>query len=317
MDVSKDAIRKEATDSGIDVVGFVCWEDLEQDAPSYDKPSQLTTYLKTLIVMAKRYPTGVACSPDESVRQYAMGRTSRHLEDAASRVAYWLEEQDVMAALLSATFPDLRRQPIGYAGPAGQGSLLLRHAAVRAGLGSLGLNLMLLTPDFGPRIFLSGILTDLDVEPDSPFADELCPGLEECGRCAAVCPEQAIPTQSRQGASLAQIRDLDEAACVRSSQPYGPDRMVEHLQRIFTSSSGEEAARIAKEKTTLKLWYNLTVLRHGAFTGCGRCELVCPVGQDYPVIESSSARQQDLPHGVVREVVADQVSVQNVAKPSG
>ena len=235
----------------------------------------------------------------------------------ASRVAYWLEEQDVMAALLSATFPDLRRQPLGYAGPAGQGSLLLRHAAVRAGLGSLGLNLMLLTPDFGPRCFLSGILTDLDVKPDPPFADELCPGLEECGRCAAVCPEQAIPTRSRQGASLVQVRDLDDAACIRklSTLRTGSDGGASSTD--FTSSSGEEAVRIAKEKTTLKLWYNLTVLRHGAFTGCGRCELVCPVGQDYPVIESSSVRQQDLPHGVVREVVADQVSVQNVAKPSG
>src|SRR6185295_3255621 len=124
---------------------------------------------------------------------------------------------------------------------------------------------------------------------DEPFTEELCPGLVECGRCAAICPEDAIPTSAPADAPLSQYRGLDAAACARSSQSYGPERMVEHLKRIFEAGSGQEAVAVVHEKTTWKIWYNLTLLRQGAFTACVRCELVCPIGADYPVIERSQA----------------------------
>jgi epoxyqueuosine reductase len=293
--LTKDEIRARASELGIDLVGFCRLTDLEATAPEYDKPSRLSSYLKTLIVLVRRYPAGVAASPDDALRQYATGRTARHLEESAGQLAYWLEERDAIAALLSSIIPDLRRQPLGYSAPGGQGSLLLRQAAVASGLGSLGLNLMLLTPQFGPRLFLAGIVTDLPIDPDAPFRGELCPGLEECGRCAAVCPELAIPLEARAGAPLSEVRALDTAACIRSSQPYGPHRMVEHLEAIFTAPSNEEAVAIARSPETEKLWFNMTVQRQGAFTGCQLCEVVCPVGDDWPAIAASPARQRDLP----------------------
>jgi ferredoxin len=313
---TKDEVRARALDLGIDLVGFCRLHDLEEVAPEYDKPSQLSSYLTTLIVLARRYPVGVAGSPDDALRQYATGRSARHLEEAAAQLAYWLEERDTISALLSAIIPDLRRQPLGYSAPAGQGSLLLRQAAVASGLGSLGLNQMLLTPQFGPRIFLAGIVSDLAVAPDSPFASELCPGLEECGRCAAVCPEQAIPLEARAGAPLHQVRALDHAACIRSSQPYGPQRMVEHLRSIFTAPSPAAASAVARSADTEKLWFNMTVMRQGAFTGCARCELVCPVGDDWPAVASTPARQRDLPREPRRWRDGDLVRIESFAARS-
>jgi epoxyqueuosine reductase QueG len=307
--LTKDEVRARARDLGCDLVGFSRLTDLEADAPDYDKPSKLSTYLKTLIVLGRRYPTGVAQSPDAALRQFATGRTARHLEEAAALLAYWLEERDCIAALLSAIIPDLRRQPLGYAAPAGQGSLLLRQAAVRCGLGSLGLNQMLLTPQFGPRLFLAGVVTDLSVEADEPFTGELCPGLEECGRCAAVCPELAIPLEARAGAPLSEVRALDHEACTRSSQPYGPAKMADHLEKIFQAPSAEEAAALARSLDSEKLWFNMTVMRQGAFTGCARCELVCPVGEDWPAVEASPARRQDLPREIQRVRTGDLVQI--------
>jgi ferredoxin len=314
MAVTKDAIRSRAIELGIDLIGFCRLTDLEAAAPEYDKPSRLSSYLKTLIVLVRRYPAGVAASPDDALRQFATGRSARHLEEAAGQLAYWLEEQDAIAAILSSIIPDLRRQPLGYSAPGGQGSLLLRQAAVASGLGSIGLNLMLLTPQFGPRLFLAGIATDLAVEPDAPFQEELCPGLEECGRCAAVCPEQAIPLEARVGAPLAEVRALDHAACIRSSQPYGPHRMVEHLGEIFTAPSREAAAAIARSLETEKLWFNMTVMRQGAFTGCQRCEVVCPVGEDWPAIAASPARQQDLPPELRRTRRGDLIQIESARR---
>jgi ferredoxin len=287
--LSKDEIRSRAHHEAIDLVGFVRWSDLEDDAPDYDKPSSHSSHLTTLVVLVKRILVGVTTAQDAAARQYASGRIAQSLEESAAKLAYWLEEQDVMAAVLSAMIPDLRRQPLDYCCPAGQGSLLLRQAAMRAGLGSLGLNTMLLTPQFGPRLFVSGVLTDLDVEPDSPFTGELCPGLEECGHCAEVCPEDAIPSSAPEGATLAEYRGLDAAACARSSQPYGPGRMVEHLEKIFKAPSAEASRAIASGADSMQLFHNLTLLKHGAFTGCSSCELVCPVGDDYPAVERSSS----------------------------
>jgi ferredoxin len=312
MTPDKEEIRRQAKELGIDLVGFGRWQDLQGVAPDYDQPSQVSRYFTSYIVLAKRYPTGVACSRDAALRQYLTGRVARHLEEAAAELAYWLEARDRMAAVLSAMVPDLRRQPLDYACPAGQGSLLLRQAAVQAGLGSLGLNLMLLTPEFGPRLFLNGLLTDLDLEPDRPHPDELCPGLGECGRCAVACPEAAIPMEGPVASPLDKVRGLDGPACARSSQPYGPQRMVAQLEKLFTAKSGAEATATVRDETTLRLWFNLTLLRQGAFTGCQLCELVCPVGRDYPEIERSSVRRQDLPAGVERRLEGGVVVVQRL-----
>ena len=54
--------------------------------------------------------------------------------------------------------------------------------------------------------------------------------------------------------------------------------MVEHLETIFAAESGDEAAVTIRSQAPQRLFYHLTVTRQGAYTGCARCELVCPVG---------------------------------------
>ncbi|MFQ5721622.1 MAG: reductive dehalogenase [Candidatus Aminicenantales bacterium] len=62
-----------------------------------------------------------------------------------------------------------------------------------AGLGELGRHGMLITQEFGPRVRLVKVFTELDLEPDRPKvfgAWEFC---RSCKRCAESCPSQAIP----------------------------------------------------------------------------------------------------------------------------
>ena len=47
--------------------------------------------------------------------------------------------------------------------------LSLNHAAVEAGMGTLGLNLQLLTPEYGPRVMLSAVMCTVDCEVDKPI----------------------------------------------------------------------------------------------------------------------------------------------------
>jgi len=63
-----------------------------------------------------------------------------------------------------------------------------RALAVRAGLGFIGKNHMLINPALGCRIFLGEIVTDLKLPPDKPITGD-CAG---CRKCIDACPTGAL-----------------------------------------------------------------------------------------------------------------------------
>lgn len=65
--------------------------------------------------------------------------------------------------------------------------------AIQAGLGEYGRNGLLMTPEFGPRVRIGRIHTDMPVDHDQPIrfgVKEFCD--TTCRRCAESCPPQAI-----------------------------------------------------------------------------------------------------------------------------
>jgi len=66
-----------------------------------------------------------------------------------------------------------------------------RHAAYCAGLGNFGINNMLLTPEYGPRVRLASIFTAADLPTDPLREEPLC---TKCMRCVKACPVAAIPS---------------------------------------------------------------------------------------------------------------------------
>ncbi|UCC96397.1 MAG: tRNA epoxyqueuosine(34) reductase QueG [Phycisphaerales bacterium] len=63
-----------------------------------------------------------------------------------------------------------------------------RALAVRAGLGFIGKNHMLINPELGCEILLGEIITDLELCPDKPVA-KLC---SDCTKCLDACPTGAL-----------------------------------------------------------------------------------------------------------------------------
>jgi ferredoxin len=313
--VDKAGLRQFAYDLGIDLVGVTTRARLDERLAPADRPSRISEYLDTVLIFAKHIHAGAAGAQDGVHKQFAGAVLHRSLEEATAELAYHLEERGQVAAVIPSLFLDFRERHPEDNCPAGQGSRFLRLAAVEAGLGTLGLNLMLLTPRFGPRVILTGMLTDLSLEPDVPLAHELCPGLEGCGRCAAICPEDAIPRSVPVGASLASVRALDGKACARSSQPHGVGAYVEHLRRILKANAGEERLSLVRSPETARIWQNMTVLRGGAFTGCLACMEVCPIGEDYALVQRSPHRQGDLAGGVRRTLEDGRVLIAWAPRP--
>lgn len=64
-----------------------------------------------------------------------------------------------------------------------------RHAAFCAGLGTFGVNNMILTREFGPRVRFTSIFTTALLPPDPIVGEELC---IRCGKCVEACPARAL-----------------------------------------------------------------------------------------------------------------------------
>lgn len=64
-----------------------------------------------------------------------------------------------------------------------------RHAAYLAGLGTFGVNNMLLTPKYGPRVRFGSVLTTAELPPDPLLGGDLC---IRCMLCMSMCPARAI-----------------------------------------------------------------------------------------------------------------------------
>jgi len=64
--------------------------------------------------------------------------------------------------------------------------------AIDAGLGELSRMGLLITPEYGPRIRLNKIFTDMPLVPDSPIEFGVWDFCMKCEKCARFCPGQAV-----------------------------------------------------------------------------------------------------------------------------
>jgi epoxyqueuosine reductase QueG len=71
----------------------------------------------------------------------------------------------------------------------GRGQISMRHAAVAAGLGTLGKNTLLLNEKFGNTLNIGAVLTDIEL-PSDDLAESICK--DGCRLCLDSCPVGAL-----------------------------------------------------------------------------------------------------------------------------
>jgi epoxyqueuosine reductase QueG len=255
-------IKNKARELGADLVGIA-------DGKLVDT-SHITDHDGgRVIVLATRVQAGSSRIPrwNDRNKYYNDELSLTFLEEISLELVYWLEDAGYPAIIVPPTHVD----PWRYDGDPKkhQGTLIsLPHAAVEAGLGSLGLNLQLLTPQYGPRVLLTAVLCSLDVECDQPMTEALCLG-PECGRCLKACPGDVI-----------RHWDRDWEACDRYRSPHGFAQLSEYLGRVIDEPDAKRKKEMLRSEDSFDLWQS--ILRGaGVITGCRRCADVCPVGADY------------------------------------
>jgi reductive dehalogenase len=82
---------------------------------------------------------------------------------------------------------------LGYSAiPCGNDTACSIPMAIDAGLGEIGRNGLLITPEFGPRVRLAKVFTDLPLIPDKPIEFGVWDFCLICEKCAKKCPSKSI-----------------------------------------------------------------------------------------------------------------------------
>lgn len=274
--LTADAIKEKARQLGADLVGIADGKVMDENPPDPDnprRPSDITDYdADRVIVLAKRYSAGTSriLAWNDRHKYYNDELALTLLEEASLELVYWLEDHGYPAIIVPPTHVD----PWRYRNDPGEHMstlISLNHAAVEAGLGTLGLNLQLLTPEFGPRVIIGAVLSSVPVEPDKRMETALCHG-PECGRCLKTCPGDTV-----------RHWDRDWPACDRYRSPHGFAQLADHLGNILDETEPQKRKEMVRSEDSFNLWQS--ILRgSGVITGCRRCQDVCPVGQDYAAL---------------------------------
>lgn len=156
-------------------------------------PHQIMPEVHSIIVVGLRYP-----------RPQDVPASERALHGRVAAYAWGKDYHDLLPPLLrqlAAKMAELAGAAVGIRAYTDTGPVLERDLASRAGLGWIGKNTCLINPKSGSFYLLGELFTSLGLEPDQPFAADMC---GTCRRCIEACPTGCILPD----------RTMDAARCI-------------------------------------------------------------------------------------------------------
>ncbi len=257
-------VKRRALELGANLCGIASARTLNAFPPDPrwpQTPDRISPYCKSVVVIVQRIPAGAFRCKSNIPVQYLDMLVLRRMDRVALKLAQELERLGHPSFALAAQETDWNLKRASYA------RLSTRHLGVEAGLGTLGLEVNILTPEFGPRLYLTGILTEVELEPDQRMEEQVCIG-ESCSRCLHSCPPDAV----RQWG-------LDKAGCATEAQEFGYAQITRFFEK-FLGMEKQDRKSAVRSRDVFGFWQGLLRVV-GSFGDCPRCLAVCPVGNDY------------------------------------
>ncbi len=232
--ITSQEIKAAAKRLGADIVGIGSI-DRWSTAPLQMDPKQIMPRAKSIIAMGFRVMRGSLRGIEEGTyfsNYSAMGyggitylympmtviNLAKMIEDEGYEAVPMGHQSDWRAIDTKGYLKENYSRPVEPGKAAPDVMVNLRIAAYLCGLGEIGYSKMLLTPEFGPRVRVGIIITELELEPD-PIMEPgtLC---NRCMACVRECPGGCIPAdrtvKANVNGKMLEWADVDMDGCNRA-----------------------------------------------------------------------------------------------------
>ncbi|WP_320175494.1 4Fe-4S double cluster binding domain-containing protein [Maridesulfovibrio sp.] len=214
----KKELFKNAKQWGADLIAVA---DTTRMAGMETRPDDLLDNFPRAISIAVQLADGIIDTivdkPTEIYSQHYQ-RVNALLDNIACRVSSFIQNNGGKALPIPASQILCEERFISY--------ISHKAVAINAGLGWQGKSLLLVTPQYGPRIRLVTILTNLDIPADEPIKNRC----GKCTKCTDACPAGAIKNVNTVLHYSSRNEAVDLSSC------------VDHLNKV--SGYGNVAAYI-------------------------------------------------------------------------
>jgi len=228
------------------ILGVAAVKQLPSISESFS-PQTLLEGARSIICYGVQIPKGILYAKSNNLTLYwrYCNMQYRTLDSVSNRLCLFLEE-NCSATPIYSCFPwkIVNREFWGH--------LPLVHWAEEAGLGRLAKCGLLVTPQYGTRILLGGVITTQKLEPDEKLNEDICPS--NCFDCIDVCPAKAIKRTGK----------VDHNLCIRYSSSNPLLALVLENQTIRRNHSFDT------------LLNTIAVDDHGIYS-CFECLRACPL----------------------------------------
>jgi len=202
MDKSKE-LKEFCRSSGADLAGIADLAPFQQGWPTLP-PDLLAPYTRAVSVAVRldnKILDAIAGHPTTDYAEHYRAANAE-LDRITEAVAAWIISRGCRAEAVPASKIMDTENLLGA----------VSHKAIArmAGIGWQGKSLLIVSPEFGPRIRLATVMTDMPLIPDSPLKNRCA----ACTECTNACPVKAIRNTSAVGYFASREEALFFSRCV-------------------------------------------------------------------------------------------------------
>lgn len=183
--MNTNEVKQILYDLGADLCGIASIERFAE-APEGFHPCDALPSCKSVVVFAKKFSAGTLHCKTTVPYTVTRNILSYKLDMMSVEFCDIMERNGIVAVPTGTISPTLYDEKTGRS----RNIVSAKHCAVAAGLGRIGKNTLLVTPEYGNMVWLNAVLTDVILEPDEMLMGSPCN--DSCTLCIDNCPARAL-----------------------------------------------------------------------------------------------------------------------------
>ncbi|MHA1378970.1 MAG: 4Fe-4S binding protein [Candidatus Helarchaeota archaeon] len=268
-----EKIKEICLKAGADKIGIAEADKASGSSQGHADPKNLISAARSIIVIALKFPdSAIDCRHEDDLIHANFIAVQNAMNEEHARIGFkisrFLEKLGYDSIPVAPDIPREESRNIWV------GALSHKYVAQLAGLGEIGLSNLFLTPEWGPRVSLSCIVTDAPLKPDGPkLVDKVC---TKCNKCVEACPTRALASDNYPPFNYNLNR------CLWATMGFYRLTKVEEPPEDWINAKPNANIALPKyeEKYPQIRVYENWALKLGDFPQCIACMAACPIGKE-------------------------------------